>query len=208
MQLEVIPLFSTPVVKATVESNIDLKYLESLDYYQYTSGNGHGSVNQNILLEDIFKDLRVEIEKVINVKYHDILQFSQGKLTHASSWINLHKPGEYSQKHSHSNSCYSGVYYLNAPQNGGGLIFWYPQEIPTYCTITVSPEVKEMNMWNSKTYGFPLTKNDLFIFPSHLTHYTEVNRSNENRYCLAFNYFVEGAIGQNTGRVNLQPSCI
>ena len=46
--------------------------------------------------------------------------------------------------------------------------------------------------------------NLLVLFPSHLVHSTEKNNSDEDRYSLAFNYFVEGDLGNDTGRVNIK----
>lgn len=203
-QVEIFPLFSTPVVKTKLEFTPDIHYLETLDYYTYGDGTGFGSKNENILLEDHFSDLRSQIENYLNVFLFDILSFTEGKIAHTRSWINLHKPGSYAPRHNHTNSCYSGVYYLDIPQDSGMIWFIKPNEIPTFASPTVLPTIGNYNIYNSNEFGFEVKNNDLILFPSHLTHKVDENKSKYDRYSLAFNYFIEGNLGGKTGRANLQ----
>ena len=45
----------------------------------------------------------------------------------------------------------------------------------------------------------PDREGTLLLFPSHLLHKTEPNLSNKSRYCLAFNVFFKGSIGDDQG---------
>ena len=60
------------------------------------------------------------------------------------------------------------------------------------------------NALNCPTFVKGVENNLLVLFPSHLIHSTEKNNSDQNRYSLAFNYFVEGELGGDTGRVNIK----
>ena len=60
------------------------------------------------------------------------------------------------------------------------------------------------NALNCSHFVKGVEPNLLLLFPSHLVHSTEKNASDENRYSLAFNYFVEGELGGDTGRVNIK----
>lgn len=202
--LEIFPLFSTPVIKTFIEFDVDFNYLDSLEYYTYGDGTGYGSVNENILMETYFSELRNQIENYLNVFLFEILKFTEGNISHTRSWINLHKPGCYAPRHNHTNSCYSGVYYFDVPQNSGMIWFIKPNEIPTFATPTVLPSLGSYNIYNSNEFGFETTKNDLILFPSHLTHKVDVNNSDKNRYSLAFNYFLEGKMGGKTGSANIK----
>ena len=199
MSSELIPLFSTPVYKAQVQIP-KLEVLGTLKYEDYPDKTGASSENTVILLSKAFRDLRDQIEQHLNTYVFDVLKSAQGKIKHTQSWINLHRPGDYAPKHYHCNSMYSGIVYLKVPENGGGLIF---SNNPG-AMQQLSPTTTEGNLFNSNRWGFPVTDGDIFIFPSHLTHSTEVNESNEDRYCLAFNYFLEGILGQDTAQVNLR----
>ena len=115
-----------------------------------------------------------------------------------------HKPGNYSPKHYHSNSCYSGGLYLDVPEGSGGLVFNASHTQSTYCTSTVKPLTMEGNIFNADRWGFDVKKGDLLLFPSHLMHETDVNNTNKNRYMVAFNYFLDGKIGDNTRVFNIK----
>ena len=201
--MDLFPLFSSPVVRTKLKHSLDLDYIESLEYTEY-GNSGQKSVNENILLQECFHDLKYQIEYALNSFLFGNLNFSQGKIVHTGSWINLHRPGDYAPRHNHTNSFYSGVFYLQVPENSGRIWFVKPNSLPTYSTPTIDPEIKEFNIYNSNEWGFDLEANDLLLFPSHVDHLVEINKSNTNRYSLAFNYFLQGAIGGNTGILNLQ----
>lgn len=204
--MEVYPLFSTPIFCDTIAHQISIDYLENLEYFSYISETGFGSCNQQILLEKIFSNVKIEIEQRLNHYLFEILKFNQGKIKHIISWINLNKPGNYSGMHHHENSCYSGVYYLKCPQDGGKLWFHHSNEISTFSSSTIRPQISEYNIFNSKQWFFDVKEGDLLLFPSHLTHYTDVNMSSSNRYCLAFNYFIDGSLGGKTSQLNISAS--
>lgn len=201
--MELYPLFATPVVKSKLNYTLDLNYLESLNYVLY-GNSGKRSLNENILLEEYFSDLKYQIEYALNVFLFDILNFTQGKIKHTGSWINLHAPGDYAPKHNHTNSFYSGVFYLDVPENSGKIWFIKSTTHCTYTTPTIDPTITEFNIQNSNEWGFDPESNDLLLFPSHLDHSVDVNESNSNRYSLAFNYFLHGTLGGDTGHLNLQ----
>ena len=194
-------LFPTFLYKEVVPFDIDLQYLKDIEYERYGDGTGNTSVNQMILLEEPFAELKKEIDKHLNIIHFDVLKSSQGIPVHTTSWINYHTPGDYAPIHNHTNTFYSGVYYLNAPINGGGIFFHHPQLMRTR---TLKVEESEKNMWNSELYYHELKKNSFLVFPSNLPHSTEVNKSNKNRYSLAFNYFIEGQLGYQTNKINLR----
>lgn len=201
--MELYPLFSTPVVKCKLNHTLDLNYLESIDYILY-GNSGYRSLNENILLDYYFQDLKKQIEYALNAFLFDAMHFTQGKIIHTGSWINLHTPGDYAPKHNHTNSFYSGVFYLDVPKDSGKIWFSKSLSTSTYATSTISPDIKEFNVYNSNEFGFEVENNDLLLFPSHLIHEVDVNKSNSNRYSVAFNYFLHGILGGDTGHLNLQ----
>ncbi len=198
--MSILPLFSTPIYYADI--NIDLihldKKLNEIEYQKYDKASGSGSVCQKILLDRYFSKVRKEIERHLNTFLYEELSFDQGKIKHLCSWINLHEPGEASHDHIHANSLFSGVLYLDIPDSDSGdLILVHSDELPSFKTSTIDVQMKNYNLYNSKTWRFKPRNNLLIIFPSHLRHKTDPNLSNKNRYSLAFNYFLEGRLGKS-----------
>jgi len=57
--------------------------------------------------------------------------------------------------------------------------------------LTLDPKIEEFNILNSRTWCFNLKKGDLIIFPSYVPHTVKQNKTNNNRYSIAFNFWVE-----------------
>ena len=204
MSNEIIPLFSTPVYKTSVEVTDLDTVLKTIPYEPYPDNSGYTSKDVKILLSEPFKGIRKLIEQHMNMYCFELLKLANCRVKHSQSWINLHKPGNYSPKHYHSNSCFSGGLYLDVPEGSGGLVFCASHTSPTYTTGTVRPLTTDGNIFNADRWGFDVQKGDLILFPSHLMHQTDVNTTNKNRYMVAFNYFLEGKIGDNTRQLHIK----
>jgi ectoine hydroxylase-related dioxygenase (phytanoyl-CoA dioxygenase family) len=48
----------------------------------------------------------------------------------------------------------------------------------------------------AEKYILNVKEGTIVIFPSHLEHSVEKNNSNENRYSIAFNFYVRGKFGK------------
>ena len=198
---ELIPLFSTPVFKARIETHsITPDHINELEYTVYPDGTGKQSKNTKVLLSEPFTQLKIDIDKYLNAFVFDTLKIGQGNLVHVQSWINMHDPGDHAPKHHHINSCYSGVYYIQTPYNSGGIVF---TKSPSHME-QIFAHPSEGNLWNSSEWEFPTKAGDLILFPSYLTHSVPMNESNEKRISVAFNYFLEGTLGDHTGQVKLR----
>tara|TARA_B100000029_G_scaffold373871_1_gene368161 strand:+ start:1374 stop:1994 length:621 start_codon:yes stop_codon:yes gene_type:complete len=204
MSNEIVPLFSTPIYKTDVNVGDLDAVLKTLPYELYPDGTGYTSKNVEILLSEPFKELKKEVDKHMNMYCFEFLKLTGCRIRHSQSWVNLHKPGNFSPKHYHSNSCYSGGVYLDVPEGSGGLVFNASHTSPTYITGTVKPPTSEGNLFNADRWGFDVKKGDLFIFPSHLQHETDVNKTDKNRYMVAFNYFLDGQIGDDMRRLKIK----
>ena len=101
---ELIPLFSTPVFKARIETHsITHDLIDELEYTLYPDGTGKRSNNMKVLLLEPYAQLKSDIEKYLNTYVFDTLKVGQGNLVHVQSWINLHDPGDHAPKHHHVN---------------------------------------------------------------------------------------------------------
>jgi uncharacterized protein (TIGR02466 family) len=104
------------------------------------------------------------------------------------SWLNWSKPGEYHHRHSHPNSLYSGVLYIDVEDDRDRISFYQngPQQLRL--------EYKEWNRWNSESWWLPVKSGEIIIFPSSLIH--SVNNvpdglTGKTRVSLAFNTFAK-----------------
>ncbi len=206
MTSDIIPLFSTPLYKGKVEIEkfIDENFLKS---FTYTNPNNIGwcSNNQKILLNDNLKSLKFEVDRHIDIFLYEVLKIAQGKPKHIQSWINKHCPNDYSKIHYHANSFLSGGVYLECPPNSGKLEF-HTAQTPSWTNGTIMPRVSEDNLFNCDCFGFEVERGDIFIFPSQTLHSVEKNMSDMDRYMIAFNYFLEGTFGGQTGEISIKVS--
>jgi uncharacterized protein (TIGR02466 family) len=99
----------------------------------------------------------------------------------SKSWFNVVHHGVNTPKHIHDTSHFSFVYYINLPENSDSLhfsvsrnpnepfqgAFYDHGENSFFKTL-----VYNYNDCNSLTWSFKNKEGDLFIFPSHLEHFT------------------------------------
>ena len=67
----------------------------------------------------------------------------------------------------------------------------------------IKPKIDKYNIWNSETWFFPVETGNLFMFPSSTTHQVETKQGNNTRISLAFNTFIKGTLGDNSGLTEL-----
>ena len=124
-----------------------------------------------------------------------------------SSWVNKHPPKHSAHKHAHPNSMFTGVLYIDIPDNSGTLTFGVPMSTPTWITGTINPKVNDYNIYNSRTWTLPTNTGMCIFFPSHLEHWVSVNDSDYDRYTIAFNVMLEGKLfGEHDEVLNIKVS--
>ena len=129
----------------------------------------------------------------------NILKANSDEFKITTSWATRTIRGSYGQFHCHTNSMFSGVFYIKSPENAGNLLLSHPLSVPTCVSSTIRPLFKENNIFNSKIFAHKPNDCDIIIFPSHVEHEVTRNMSGELRCCIAFNYFVEGTISPANG---------
>ena len=83
-------------------------------------------------------------------------------------------------EHSHPNSIFSGVYYIDADETDK-ITFTNPKFLP----FTLDIQSTNFNQWNSKS-KVPTPSNTVFIFPSSFGHRVEptTNKNTRELVCL------------------------
>ena len=194
-------LFPTPVYR----TNIGVYDIDDYEANLKRSGsdNGYISNNQKYLLRN--KKLKEAIDNQIEHYLRYYLRLKKTVyLKHQTSWLTLHKKGDFSQKHYHSNSWLSGVYYPIVNSMSGEFVV---NGRPPYgwCDGFMNPdsEIDDYNIINGTSYSFLPTPGDLFLFPSHVDHQSKPNESDLHRVCIAFNYTLHGKWGLSTTSITL-----
>ena len=194
-------LFPTPVYQNFLEfrpselkSMID--YVSNLDWASdkdiYEGPNGETTKLEADLLSDPeVENLRKKIdEEVYNFAKSLQIDFGKHGLKRINSWGNLQKKGNYIKEHRHNNTQFSGVFYLQTPENSGDIIF--TTRNATWINSYWEPSLTGYDDLNSFEKRFRPQQCGIFLFPAHLDHYVTPSHSEEERYSISFNYNLDG----------------
>ena len=103
------------------------------------------------------------------------------------AWININKPGDYNIKHVHPTNNLSGVLWVKAPQNSGDIVFDSPNNFESYLeNKSYIGDFKKSYFIDDSYHCYP-TEGRMIVFPSHLEHHVQENKSNEDRISVSFN---------------------
>lgn len=98
-----------------------------------------------------------------------------------NSWINVSKPKGFQFAHTHEPSMVSGVYYHRTSGEDGNIVFESPNVyFNTY-------DFPNNGRQCQRTIEYKPQAGRLILFPSWLSHYVDVNRTQQERISLSFN---------------------
>ena len=182
-----VPIYQTILSReiSTEEKNFFNKLERTKNSYNYNSKNNYVLDEEPLstLKEELF--LRVEdyFQKIITPKTNVLPYITQ-------SWVNWTKKGEEHHKHAHSNSLFSGVFYIDADEEYDSIKFFKRH---TYESLSIEPY--EYHLFNSESWTFKVKTGDIILFPSSLGHLVESKIGDNLRTSLSFNTFIKGTIG-------------
>ena len=189
-------LWPIPVYEAEIPVKQEWKdFVINLEYERTHIGNSDISKNRNIFdkMTDLKNEINVHCENYLR-KY--LFVKNSAKFYFLNSWANIHHPKDESQIHYHGNSLISGVYYPIFPKNSGNLVLHKSNAYNNLFHHCITLEFDEHSNITAQKYILDVTEGMIVIFPSHLEHSVEKNKSNEIRYSIAFNLFVKGKFGR------------
>ncbi|MEM7241710.1 MAG: TIGR02466 family protein [Pseudomonadota bacterium] len=113
------------------------------------------------------------------------------KLTIGTMWSIINPPGSFNRAHIHPGSLWSGVYYVQAPENAGKIEFIDPRAAASMLNPVYSTKPKRPKKTLSRIKFIP-TAGRILIFPSWLYHAVEPNLTEAkgdaaNRIIISFN---------------------
>ena len=182
-----VPIYQTILNReiSTEEKNFFNKLERTKNSYNYNSKNNYVLDEEPLstLKKELF--LRVEdyFQKIITPKTNVLPYITQ-------SWVNWTKKGEEHHKHAHSNSLFSGVFYIDADEEYDSIKFFKRH---TYESLSIEPY--EYHLFNSESWTFKVKTGDIILFPSSLGHLVESKIGDNLRTSLSFNTFIKGTIG-------------
>ena len=112
------------------------------------------------------------------------LGYNQVSIRPANCWANVNPKYASNKIHDHANCLFSGVYYLQAPENSGNLMFYDPREARTF----YKPGVQNFTTYTADAVAHAPVAGLLLIFPSWLKHGVEPNLNDVDRVSISFNY--------------------
>ena len=180
--------FATPILQSSLD--VSYKILEFVKSQEFTY-HGNGYMTHENFLEcpqmQIVKDFITK--KVGEYLYYDCGFSEEIRLELVTSWVNLHKKGNWGHLHSHYNSVVSGVWYLSTTEESGEFIIHPDNKL--FGNLLDLPR-RVYNEFNGDQYAFIPKNGDLLIFPSTMKHSVTANKCEVPRFSLAFNYMIRG----------------
>ena len=103
------------------------------------------------------------------------------------AWVNINKKGNHNIRHIHPTSNLSGVLWIKCPEKCGEIVFTSPYEFVGFKELESYSDKfkKENNAYIS--YRINPKEGYMILFPSHLAHRVNENKSDEDRISIAFN---------------------
>lgn len=198
MTMEVIPLFSSPLYIDNDGKMPDVTELASGFSFEKVPSGGALTQYPNVLAR-MPKEFVEWTNHHIKQYVYAIQGISQKHdIQVTNSWISKLNDGEAADSHDHTNSMFSGVIFLTAPEGSSELIFNKNQY------KMIEPDIDSWNMYNSSLYKVTPQQGMICIFPSHLVHYVPQGTNLTPRMSLSFNIFIRGLFGIHTKSLDLR----
>lgn len=199
---EIIPIFAIPLVIDHIQhliTNDVVEYVKNLEYEPVHIGNGDWSKNKSVLSHEVFSKVKQHICGSIDKLSKDVYLISDDvTFDYGRSWALKHSYGHHCVMHNHTGSIFSGVLYIDAPENSGDIVFHNASAMGcshAYHQISLPFTHTKFNAYNTPHYTVPAVTGTLLLFSSGLSHSVKPNLSNKDRYSLSFNIFPKGMVG-------------
>ena len=189
--MKTIDLFKTPLFTCNLDSTRHMvPKLKKYAYHQekYKSGRnvsnigGHQTPFITIEKEPLYKeliDLLISEIKgvVVAMNYH-----SEKQIVIGQCWININRKNHLNMPHIHPNTDFAGVYFIKTDSNTP-IGFKNPDII----VHQHEDRYTDYNAYNTEGHMYYPKDNDFIMFPSHIEHWVDENKTDIPRISLAFN---------------------
>lgn len=186
-----------PIVKIKFNrslSNEEKNFLFSCPMRYMEVNNNYFSEDYFILNSNILNSLKLEIQEILNQYRQDILGVKQ-ELKITQSWIAKTVRGGWHNTHTHPNSMFSCVMYLQTPSDSS-INFECKNLI--FKDFNFDFDYIKPTEYNQNNFKLNVDDMDIVIFPSWINHSVDMNMSNMDRIVLGINAFMFGDFGKNS----------
>lgn len=192
-------LFGIPLFKFRFEKHEELKgefmkFLEDESLYtRNTSRNTLKFTHPNLHKEKVLSPFTDFVNDSIRDAF--ILMGFVPSFQITGMWATKHPRNGFHHRHIHGNSYMAGVFYLNGNDETAGTTFHN-----THMYNQMIIPAKEKIQPNSAPKSFervPFEEGSLIVFPSWLSHDTDMNRDDRERVILSFNIMPVGKTNQD-----------
>ena len=202
------PLFGVPLyIKEDIfyDEKVN-EHLKSYEYERMESKNGDYTKDKYILEKPEVIDLKNAIQKCIDDLVFNQLHVAEDvKFYITNSWAVRHLPKDWAQFHLHTNCLLSGVYYFDVKEDQGSLVCTTDYGVNTgVFPININLTFKQNNLFNSKKWYMNPKNGTIYIFPAWMLHSVEENKTQDDRYSLAFNVHLKGKIGEKEYELDIK----
>lgn len=199
---EVVHLFPTPVFLCDEKYSDDnlLGLIDGVKMRQ-NNNNNFSSIDAYVLNWPELFHLKKYIERNLYHYAHHVLGIKEEHNFYITqSWFNVNKKGTSHHSHTHPNSIFSGIFFVDG-DDSCPVVFHNSKDVEFGLPLKFS--FKEYSLINSSKFSLRNDKNTLVIFPSTLRHTVEENESDIDRVSLSFNTFVSGSVGSTLQKTRL-----
>lgn len=182
-------VFTTPIFYDFL--NIDVKLLEEYAYKKQKQSEGRiisnrlGWQSNDIQGDKELKNLIFLIqERLTTVAEHSNLKHNV-RIIIDNVWININKKYSYNTIHDHTNSYFSGVFYVKALHNSGKINFFNPLKVHKF--FFSEEYINNYNNFTSSIWNYDPEPCKLILFPSWIEHSVDQNLSDSDRISISFN---------------------
>ena len=173
-------VFKTPIWSFYIDADFNSAKENCLAFEKTTTSSLHSNVggfqSEDIEIQNISVEIHNGLTNIVDELSNEIgVNLSIGK-----KWININRKNNYNISHHHGNSGFSGVIYITTSPNCGNIVFQNPAQTGF---STIPPNV----LGYEDRIIIPAETGRMVIFPSYLSHYVEMNNTDEPRISVAFN---------------------
>lgn len=149
--------------------------------------------HDKLKFDPVFDELRARIEKTLAQICDDAGYHPGYEIAFDNMWAIINPPGSYNQSHVHPRCLWSGVYYVQVPENAGRISFTDPRLGKIMLDPRFDPDRQRKPEHWVEVFFRPQAGR-LIVFPSWLYHSVEANRSEVEgdageRVIVSFNFF-------------------
>ena len=214
-----IPMFPWPVFRSNLlhTGSITPEQLEAMKKECYTmrkedpigrsrSNNASGwQSNDGVNQRPIFQSMLNGVEEMFQ---YEVFPYFLGEyaneyhLEHGNYWVNINYQNSYNNAHTHPGCWYSGVIYIQIPENSrkdGALQFLSGQ-------ARHMSDVTHMSQRDADNFPIMPEEGDVLLFPSAMIHFVEPHSTDYERISIAFNNSFKHPDGGMNQSLHTRPS--